>query len=123
MAKLKTQAETEAQENKFQTLLYTDASVGIKTDHTGEAAIGYIWYRRKKEAVQKISECIALIGNNHSSYSAEAVAITEALINIPEEVKDSEIALFTDSLSNLITIKAGVAHEKEQQDLSKVMMH
>ncbi len=156
---LVTQAEAVIEEAKYQRILYTDASVSILSDIPGLAAVGYIWYQQKrtsprttpasgvylKRAFQKtqegglgespnglwdeISRGSALIGEGHSSYSAEAIALRLGLENEPpitardknfqsgamDTPARTRIGVFTDSLSNLSTIRGGIAATKEQE--------
>ena len=90
----------------------------------GKAAIGYIWYERKQMVWEETSRGSATIGSGHSSYSAEAIAIIEGLKNDPkltEPEPEEVVGIFTDSLSNLSTIKKGVAETPEQEALLRTI--
>ena len=175
---LKSKKETEIIEDRYSYILYTDASVvptkcrtGKITNqiNEGEAAAAYIWYKKDANGEWKVeAKGSAGIGNNHSSYSAEAVAIRLGLENAPtnltatpkphplsikptstqrrpknsddpvsrltpeESTRQSyQIGIFTDSLSNLMTIHGQLATTKDQQILmttirdfpAKITMH
>lgn len=120
-----TQEEAEIAEREFTRILYTDASVVISTDPPGKAAIGYIWYKKSITGTwEEVKRGSATIGTGHSSYSAEAIAIEQGLKKVPEASNHVEapqeeepVGVFTDSLSNLATIKKGVAETSEQEQL------
>jgi hypothetical protein len=130
---IETQKQADAMEEQFDRIMYTDASVVRLSDPPGKAAIGYIWYRRRLDGSwQEVSKGSATVGAGHSSYSAEAIAIQKGLKNDPELSLDDEsdadqdaeprvtqgaVGIFTDSLSNLLTIKKGVAETPEQEAL------
>ena len=79
-----TQKQAELEENKFQRILYTDASVNNSNNPPGLAATGYIWYQRDEDGCwQEIARGSANIGSGHSSYSAEAIAIRIGLESEP----------------------------------------
>jgi ribonuclease HI len=138
--------DSHVEEAKYKRILYTDASVDISSNPSGKAATGYIWWERlsyipqstkdvtdasnttsKAAATEEWTEIArgsACIGHNHSSYSAEAIAIKIGLNSEPEEsistnteVKHAGIGVFTDSLSNLRTIQGGLATTREQEKL------
>ena len=119
------QEEAAEQENKYDVLLYTDASVDPSSNPPGNAAIGYIWYSKTKGEWAPITKQSAFIGHNHTSYSAEAIGITEALTHKPEEVMrnggNTKIGIFTDSLSNLQNLGKGIITEMEQQELVSIL--
>jgi hypothetical protein len=90
--------ETMTAEGKYTNLLYTDASVEapkqlVSTRNLpyfdgsgthGRACIAYIWYARDEAGNwQIVKEGSADIGNHHSSYSAESLAIQYGLYNDP----------------------------------------
>ena len=148
-----TQKQADVEEQNFQRILYTDASVIRLSNPPGKAATGYIWYQKTPDDTwEELSRGTANIGSGHSSYSAEAIAIREGLENNPhptatittcetaEEAAEGgiapdaadgtrmtarndtnnitqEIGVFTDSLSNLVTIKKGIAETPEQEEL------
>ena len=135
---VKTTIENQEQANKvesnYQRLLYTDASVKQVTEETiklkdppGTAAVAYIWYERDPESNwQKVKEESFSIGSEHSSYSAEAIALKLGLDNDPlltSQDKNSsanklrKVGIFTDSLANLETIDGGIALTLEQKTL------
>lgn len=135
---ISSQREAEEEENKFQRILYTDASVAKDSNPPGEASTGYIWYQKSDDRWEELAKGSANIGHGHSSYSAEAIAIRLALENEPpRNESDSnstnredtavaadvspEIGIFTDSLSNLDTIKKGVANTPEQEKLLRMV--
>ena len=121
---VETQRQAEAIENSFNRILYTDASVERLSNPQGKAAIGYIWYERKQMVWEETSRGSATIGSGHSSYSAEAIAIIEGLKNDPkltEPEPEEVVGIFTDSLSNLSTIKKGVAETPEQEALLRTI--
>ena len=99
-------------EQNFTKLLYTDASVDLKTDPPGQAVAAYIWYVREEDTWNVIKKESAHIGPLHSSYSAESVALIEGLKNAPSTNNCDSIGVFTDSLSNLQTISKGVAETR-----------
>jgi hypothetical protein len=117
---LETQEEANTMEKDFSSILYTDASVDISSEPPGKAVIGYIWYKKHLgDSWEEVCRCNASIGSEHSSYSAEAIAIWEGLSNNPniESASNAAIGIFTDSLSNLKTIKKGIAETPEQEAL------
>ena len=145
---LNTQAETVEAESECNKILYTDASVDLTSNPPGEAVIGYLWYERNSEGEWEIiTQKNTSIGHGHSSYSAEAIAISLGLadyqpsspsntthdldIHTPEENSGSnniisdkvnikyDIGIFTDSLSNIETINKSIAETKDQQLLLK----
>jgi hypothetical protein len=70
----------------------------------------------------KILQQSSTIGHQHSSYSAEGTALIEALLNKPNTIPvSSALGVFTDSLSNLLTINRGVAKAQEQQELFSLL--
>ena len=92
----------------------------INSNPPGKAAIGYIWYERNsKKILTKTKEGSLYIGQGHSSYSAEAIALLTGINNDPqiEQETKQRIGIFTDSLSNLSTIKKGIAKTREQEQL------
>jgi hypothetical protein len=124
---LETQKQADTTEDNFNQILYTDASVERMSDPPGKAAIGHIWYKKKHDGIwEEMSRESATIGAGHSSYSAEAIAIQEGLKNNPllqhtEPAILQTVGVFTDSLSNLSTIKRGVAETPEQESLLKTI--
>ena len=106
---IETGADALKEEKKFTRLLYTDASVDLTTSPPGQAVIAYIWYQFVNNAWCETSRANAHIGSFHCSYSAEAVAITEGLRNRPCLDNLDTIGIFTDSLSNIETIRKGIA--------------
>ena len=145
-----TQRQAEEEENKYKRILYTDASVAKNSDPQGQAATGYIWYQRSEEGRwEEIAKSSANIGHGHSSYSAEAIAIRLGLENEPPKSESSpdansgdtlevdesaadvttstaprpEIGIFTDSLSNLCTIRKGIAQTPEQEKLLRTIVN
>ena len=144
---LNTQAETEVAESACKRLLYTDASVNLTSNPPGEAVIGYLWYDKNPQGewVMTTQKNIS-IGYGHSSYTAEAIAISLGLSEIhtpspnttiqtndicgrgcvhPTNENNNpdnapyEIGIFTDSLSNIDTIRKSIAETKDQQILLK----
>ena len=101
---LETQEEALVEEEKYTLLLYTDASVDLSTNPPGQAVIAHIWYEKPDNLWQVAKMTSAHIGSLHSSYSAEAVAITEGLKHKPDTQSTDRIGIFTDSLSNVPTI-------------------
>ena len=119
---LTNQKETEESENTHDVLLYTDASVNQESIPPGQAAIGYIWYIKHGDYFSTESKKSAWIGNGHSSFTAEAIAITEAMKNQPKCIKATQnIGIFTDSLSNLKQIEKGIATGTEQRNLFEIL--
>ena len=114
---LETQEEALVEEEKYTLLLYTDASVDLSTNPPGQAVIAHIWYEKPDNLWQVAKMTSAHIGSLHSSYSAEAVAITEGLKHKPDTQSTDRIGIFTDSLSNVSTIRKGVAENKFEQEL------
>ena len=113
------QNEVEPIEDQFDHILYTDASVDLSSNPPGKAAIGYIWYEKQLDNtwIAVLKESIS-IGTGHSSYSAEAISIQEALKQCPlPSTYKEKIGVFTDSLSNIATIHKGVALTSEQESL------
>ena len=102
-------------------VVYTDASVDQDTDPPGYASIGYMWYTKKDNEWVQTKQYSARISHTHSSFSAEGVALIEALLGYPDDQVVDKVAVFTDSKSNLQTIKRGVATQKEQIELFKVL--
>ena len=113
---LETKAKAELEENKYKYILYTDASVNILSNPPGSAAIGYIWYENSskyrdksleinqddpmapnalaapdKHQCQELARGSASIGNGHSSYSAESIAIIIGLKNEPRELSTDNV--------------------------------
>ena len=114
---LKNQKETKLQEDKHTHILFTDASVVSKGNTVGKANIAYAWYEKNEEGDwDTIKQFNASIGKFHTSYSAEAVAIEEAIKNAPQNIT-TKIGLFTDSLSNIETMRKGIARAREQHKL------
>ena len=75
---IENQHEADVIENKFHRILYTDAYVNQASNPPGKSAIGYIWYYKDLESLWKqVTRGSAIIGDGHSSYSAEAIAIIE----------------------------------------------
>ena len=125
---LNNQNEAESQENKFDWLLYTDASVDLYSEPTGKASIGYIWYKKESGKWRKIVSKSMLLGCMHSSFSAEAIAMTEGLMNQPfqditadQKSKGVKVGIFTDSLSNIKNLSKGIITAPEQQELAKIL--
>ena len=121
---LNTQEETEQTENLYNYLLYTDASVEQDSNSSqgGRAAIGFAWYEVSPTEKKKMKEGSIYIGHNHSSFSAEAIALKEAIGNIPKEIeRTASIGIFTDSLSNILHLNAGVVTATEQKKLVEVL--
>ena len=119
---LRNQREAEQAENNFDALLYTDASVDQNSVPPGRAAIGYVWYTKCGNNFKIESKKSAWIGNGHSSFSAEGVAIVEAMKNQPMVIESTQkIGIFTDSLSNLKLIEKGIATSTEQKNLFKLL--
>ena len=145
---LKGQQEVEREEAKYSRVLYTDASVNIQGDPPGKAAVGYIWFEvevvdpnpntpsqshltpttpidqpTNRVSCREISRGSAHIGYNHSSYSAEAVAIQMGLRSEPptKTTPGYPVGIFTDSLSNISTIHAGLASSEEQARLLEAL--
>ena len=75
--------------------------------------------RRRAMSGIKQNNIVARISHTHSSFSAEGVALIEALLDCPNNQEVDRVAVFTDSKSNLETIKRGVATQKEQMDYSR----
>ena len=144
-----TQEEAEHEEAKHKRILYTDASVDISSNPPGLAATGYIWFERinclppcteddiatsnatSNAATNvewtEIARGSAFIGYDHSSYSAEAIAIRIGLNSEPAETigtnaEVKSVGVFTDSLSNLCTIRGGLATTQEQETLLESIM-
>ena len=118
---LKNQEEAEVEENKYNVILYTDASVQLNSNPPGKATTGYIWYERAKagkeneEHWKPIRKGTADVGPGHSSYSAESLALQQALQNFPTiSPQTHKIGIFTDSLSNILSLKKGIAETREQ---------
>lgn len=125
LSSIKSQSEAEKIENQHSHLLYTDASVSQAKNQRGQASTGYIWYEKDNNQSWKPSKKgTTLIGHQHSSYSAEAAALTEALLNSPIDLADDNVNLgiFTDSLSNLATLDRGVCDAPEQRDLFQTIV-
>ena len=127
---LETKLAAEIEEKKYEYLLYTDASVEALSNPPGNAAVGFIWYARHNDPRwRELVRGSAEIGSGHSSYSAESLALQMGLQNEPEELKTpnhmatgnnstlKRIGIFTDSLSNIVTIQEGVAKTQEQTEL------
>ena len=125
LGSLTTQEETEKVEDKYEYILYTDASVD--PDNTiepqGRAAIGYAWYKTEANSARKLlMEKSANIGHRHTSFSAEAIALVEAFKNTPTEIENEhKIGVFTDSLSNILNLERGVVTATEQRDLVEIL--
>jgi len=144
-----TQEEAAYEEAKHKRILYTDASVDISSTPPGLAATGYIWFERinglppcTEDVIAtsnatsnaattvewtEIARGSAFIGYDHSSYSAEAIAIRIGLNSEPEETigtnaEVKSVGVFTDSLSNLCTIRGGLATTQEQEMLLESIM-
>ena len=122
---LKNQNQTDEKEAKYEDILYTDASVDVWNNPPGKASIGYIWYTKNEKELWEVSkQGTSFIGHFHSSYSAEAVALTEAMKNCPNNIRGNTakpIGVFTDSMSNLMTIDRGRADAPEQQELFRAL--
>ena len=160
---LMTQVQADKEESNFSRLLYTDASMIQTSTPPGKAAIGYIWYARDDGGASQVTRKESMsIGEGHSSYSAEALAIRIGLendpqaLNIPDQQKTMvldttseqvragkcvrnggnarvtnlvpgpappcQVGIFTDSLSNLETIKKGITETPEQRDLLQALV-
>ena len=125
---LNNQNEAESQENKFDWLLYTDASVDLHSEPPGKVSIGYIWYKKESGKWRTIVCKSMLIWCMYSSFSAEAIAMTEGLMNqtfqaIPadQNSKEVNVGIFTDSLSNIKNLNKGIITAPEQQELAKIL--
>ena len=127
---LPTQRQADVEEQNYQRILYTDASVAKTSDPPGKAATAYIWYRKTVGGSwEEETRGSASVGSGHSSYSAEAIAIRQGLENDPrlaehnsgEHEYEQAIGVFTDSLSNIATIKKGVAETSEQEQLLRAV--
>ena len=118
---LKSQEAVEEVEKLYNVVVYTDASVDQDTDPPGYASIGYMWYTKKDNEWVQTKQYSARISHTHSSFSAEGVALIEALLGYPDDQVVDKVAVFTDSKSNLQTINRGVATQKEQIELFKVL--
>ena len=120
---LTNQLETGKIEDNYDLILYTDASVSLESDPPGKAAIGYIWFKRTTDDQwEDLAQESVLIGNFHSSYSAEGIALAEALSHAPtEQTATRKLAIFTDSKSNLLTIDKGSTTSPEQIKLFKAL--
>ena len=112
---LHSQNEVDEVESNYNITLYTDASVNIDSNPPGKASIAYCWYKKTDNQWQAINKNSANVGTQHSSFSAEAVALIEALRNRPTQSQN--IAIFTDSKSNIRALEKGIATSKEQQQL------
>ena len=125
---IETQEEANLEEENFGTLLYTDASVTLDSNPPGQAATGSIWYT-KKQNDNSLSKWEILkkettdIGHGHSSFSAEGLAIQQALENCPEEIAKTTIGLFTDSHSNIRMLQNRIATTEEQKALKLSALH
>ena len=128
---LSTQKQADVEEQDYLRILYTDASVIRTSDPPGKAAVAFIWYRKSQDGSwEEETRESASIGNGHSSYSAEAIAIQLGLENDPQlEPSDSGeqdcapvVGVFTDSLSNIATIRKGVAETSEQEKLLRAVV-
>ena len=118
---LLSQTEVEEVEEQYDYILYTDASVDQHLDSgvEGHAAIGYAWYHRTGKERNCIKESAARLGCRHTSFSAEAIAIIEALKDKPDQIQDQDkIGVFTDSLSNIKHLNSGVIIPTEQAELA-----
>jgi hypothetical protein len=130
---LHTQKQADAAEQNFKRILYTDASVIRMSTPPGKAATGFTWYEKTQDGLWREAKSgSATIGYGHSSYSAEATAIRIGLENDPQLTRQDEpdfdnqeptceIGIFTDSLSNLATIKKGIAETPEQEVLLRTI--
>ena len=120
---LETQSEANIAESSFDQILYTDASVDQSSTPSGKAATAYIWYNKNSNGEWSLaSSGSSNIGYGHSSYSAEAIAISEGLQKLTHQnTSELEIGIFTDSHSNLQTIKKSVAETPEQEKLLRVI--
>ena len=123
---VESQVEADTLEIRHPFIAYTDASVAINLDRSGAAMIAFMWYTNQSDGSCKLTKSYrASIGNGHSSYSAESIAIREALIYAADEnyQLSSSIGIFTDSLSTLETIKKGVAESTEQEELLRTIIN
>ena len=120
---LEKQSDADEEEKKYDNILYTDASVTLLTDPEGKAATAYNWYHKEEVGWVKVKESTSDIGSGHSSYSAEAIALREGLLDINHlpVVAKPKVGVFTDSKSNLETIKKGVAETPEQEALLRTI--
>ena len=72
----------------------------------------------------KVKESTSDIGSGHSSYSAEAIALREGLLeanHLLNLAAEPKVGIFMDSQSNLQTIKKGVAETPLQKDLLRTL--
>lgn len=120
---LESQAEADIVESNYEQILYTDASVDQLCTPPGKAATAFIWYKKATNGEWEVtSSQTAYIGSGHSSYTAEAIAITEGLQDAANQIISTlKTGVFTDSLSNLQTIKKGVAETPEQENLLRAI--
>ena len=122
---VESQVEADTLEIRHPFIAYTDASVAINLDRSGAAMIAFMWYTNQSDGSCKLTKSYrASIGNGHSSYSAESIAIREALMYAADGnyQSSSSIGIFTDSLSTLETIKKGVAESTEQEELLRTII-
>ena len=112
---LESQKQVDEIESQHNTILYTDASVNLESNPPGQASVAYCWYQKIGNVWQPIKHDSANIGVQHSSYSAEAAALTIALKHCPPQC--NKFAVFSDSMSNIKALDKGIATSTEQHKL------
>ena len=77
---LYTQEQAKTKENKYQKILYTDGSVINEQIGKARAAAGFIWYGKdENNNWETLMQERINLGKDHSSYTAEAIAIEQGL--------------------------------------------